>query len=70
MNPSELTALFERLPQELQQEVLDFTAYLLEKKAPRYHQGERVAGLHEGQGWMSDDFDTPLPDAFWLGREA
>ena len=28
----------------------------------------RVAGLHEGQGWMSDDFDAPLPDEFWAGR--
>ena len=22
----------------------------------------RVAGLHAGMGWMSDDFDDPLPD--------
>jgi len=28
----------------------------------------RIAGLHEGQGWMSDDFDAPLPDEFWAGR--
>ena len=26
---------------------------------------ERILGLHEGQGWMSDDFDAPLPDEFW-----
>ena len=29
---------------------------------------KRTAGLHEGQGWMSDDFDAPLPDDFWNGR--
>ncbi len=29
---------------------------------------ERILGLHEGQGWMSDDFDAPLPDEFWGGR--
>ena len=23
----------------------------------------RIAGLHAGMGWMSDDFDAPLPDA-------
>lgn len=23
-------------------------------------------GLHQGQIWMSDDFDAPLPDSFWL----
>ena len=28
----------------------------------------RILGLHEGQGWMSDDFDAPLPDEFWGGR--
>jgi antitoxin (DNA-binding transcriptional repressor) of toxin-antitoxin stability system len=22
----------------------------------------RIAGLHAGMGWMSDDFDAPLPD--------
>jgi prevent-host-death family protein len=30
---------------------------------------QRVAGLHAGMGWMSDDFDAPLPDEFWLGEE-
>lgn len=29
--------------------------------------GKRVAGLHAGMVWISDDFDEPLPDAFWLG---
>ncbi len=28
----------------------------------------RIAGLHEGQGWVSEDFDDPLPDEFWAGR--
>ncbi len=30
---------------------------------------KRVLGLHEGTIWMSDDFDEPLPDEFWLGGE-
>jgi hypothetical protein len=25
----------------------------------------RVAGLHPGAIWTSDDFDEPLPDDFW-----
>ena len=30
----------------------------------------RVAGLNEGSvTWISDDFDDPLPDEFWLGEE-
>lgn len=28
---------------------------------------KRVFGQHQGQMWMSDDFDDPLPDEFWLG---
>lgn len=33
-------------------------------------QGPRVFGLHEGSWWMADDFDAPLPDSFWLGKDA
>ena len=28
----------------------------------------RVLGLHEGKGWISDDFTDELPDEFWGGR--
>ena len=27
----------------------------------------RVAGLHRGNVWMSEDFNEPLPEEFWLG---
>ncbi len=30
---------------------------------------KRVAGLHAGAIFVADDFDEPLPDAFWLGEE-
>ena len=29
----------------------------------------RMAGLSQGQIWTSDDFDQPLPDAFWTGSQ-
>lgn len=29
----------------------------------------RIAGLHQGAIWTSDDFDAPLPDEFWTGSE-
>ena len=29
---------------------------------------ERIAGLHAGAIWTSDDFDDPLPDEFWTGN--
>ncbi len=30
--------------------------------------GERIAGLHLGQAWMSDDFDAPLTEEFREGK--
>lgn len=30
---------------------------------------KRVAGLNRGTIWMSEDFDEPLPDDFWIGQE-
>lgn len=30
---------------------------------------KRVAGLNRGTIWMSEDFDEPLRDEFWLDQE-
>ena len=30
---------------------------------------KRIAGLNRGMIWTSEDFDAPLPDEFWLGKE-
>lgn len=30
--------------------------------------GKRILGLHQGQAWMSDDFDAPLTDEFTEGK--
>jgi predicted DNA-binding antitoxin AbrB/MazE fold protein len=30
---------------------------------------KRVLGLRPGSIWISDDFDDPLPDSFWMGEE-
>ena len=30
---------------------------------------KRIFGLNRGTIWVSDDFDDPLPDSFWLGEE-
>jgi len=29
----------------------------------------RSLGLNKGTAWVSDDFDDPLPDEFWLGAD-
>jgi antitoxin (DNA-binding transcriptional repressor) of toxin-antitoxin stability system len=31
--------------------------------------GKRVAGLHTGAIWTSEDFDQPLPEEFWTGNQ-
>jgi hypothetical protein len=30
---------------------------------------KRVFGLHQGQGWISDDFNDELGDEFWFGED-
>jgi hypothetical protein len=41
-----------------------------ESLTPSLSEQPRIAGLHEGQVWISDDFNEPLPDDFWLGEDA
>jgi antitoxin (DNA-binding transcriptional repressor) of toxin-antitoxin stability system len=31
--------------------------------------GKRVAGLHAGAIWSSEDFDEPLPEEFWTENQ-
>ena len=38
-------------------------------RSPEKLNFQRVAGLHDGQIWISDDFNDPLPDQFWLGDD-
>jgi antitoxin (DNA-binding transcriptional repressor) of toxin-antitoxin stability system len=26
----------------------------------------RVLGLYQNRGWISEDFNAPLPDSFWI----
>lgn len=41
----------------------------LQKELSEENESPRVFGLHAGQCWISEDFDEPLSDAFWLGEE-
>lgn len=29
----------------------------------------RIAGLHQGTIWISEDFDAPMPETFWVGTK-
>jgi len=67
MDRKALDTLIDQLPAELREEVFDYASYLLERKAPRLH-GIRRANLHRGAVRLSDDFDAPLGEQFWLGE--
>lgn len=54
------------LPPDLEQQIREEATkkeYEMASPLPK-----RIAGLNRGQVlWISDDFDAPLPDNFWLG---
>ncbi len=56
------------LPLDKQQEVLDFVDFLIERSQKK-SQRKRIPNLAQGKIWMSDDFNEPLSDSFWLGEE-
>ncbi|NJM19370.1 MAG: DUF2281 domain-containing protein [Richelia sp. RM2_1_2] len=69
-----LIAKVQSLPPEQQQTLLDFVEFLEHKNTqsqPISTQPvqQRVLGLNRGEIWMSEDFNEPLPDEFWLGEE-
>lgn len=39
------------------------------KRKLKIKKKKRIPDLHKGQSWVSDDFDEPLSDEFWLGSE-
>ena len=59
---TKLTEIVSELTEESQAEVIDFAEFLREKKRRQESvkvspQKERIAGMHDGQGWISDDFN-------------
>ncbi|MDZ8051597.1 MAG: DUF2281 domain-containing protein [Aulosira sp. ZfuVER01] len=66
---SKLITKLKNLAPEQQQQVLDFVEFLAQKyPQPQAPPDKRVLGLNQGEIWMSDDFNDPLPDEFWLGE--
>ena len=68
-----LEEIVKDLPEESQAEVIDFAEFLREKKRKNQIEAKpkkkRVFGLHQGQGWISDDFNDELGDEFWFGED-
>ena len=60
------------LPEQLKllAEFLDFLQFKRSKvSVSTAEPAERKPGLHPGVFVIGDDFDSPLPDSFWLGEE-
>lgn len=75
----ELSSKLQKLIPENQQLLLAFAEFLLERQTQSIQSStanetepspmpQRVLGLHQGMGWMSDDFNDPLPDEFWTEK--
>lgn len=60
------------LPDNLQQEVLDFVEFHVAKSHSFIPKNDvasrRTAGLQRGKVHIAEDFDEPLSDDFWLGK--
>jgi hypothetical protein len=66
----QVVANIHSLPLDKQQSVLEFSLFLKSivlGSVP--NQPKRQAGLGKGTVWMSQDFDEPLPDDFWVGDQ-
>lgn len=64
MSTSEIFEKIRLIPENYQQEVVDFIAFILEKKVknPSISLNQRPLGLLKGKMKMSDSFDEPLED--------
>ena len=71
---TEIEAAADALPNEQKEQLLVFLAArlgrTLESIGLRHQASPRRAGLHAGAWEVAQDFDAPLPDEFWLGRDA
>lgn len=72
--PETFLAQLQALPPEQIQQVIDFVEFLNEKyvqsqSSPQTLKQPRALGSHKGMGWISEDFNEPLPDEFWTGEQ-
>ncbi|WP_044196772.1 DUF2281 domain-containing protein [Oscillatoria acuminata] len=55
----------EKLPPQQPQQVLDYIEFLAQKYIEPQTPQPRISGLHRGMGWISDDFNDPIPPDYW-----
>lgn len=58
-------------PEPLLVAVLDFIQSTKARTNQEFTQNNspRIPGLHQGEIWMSEDFNEALSDEFWLGED-
>jgi hypothetical protein len=59
---NKLLSEFHDLPEEEQNQVIDFIAFLKTKTQRKKAAQQRPFGVLDGKVWMSDDFDEPLEE--------
>ncbi len=65
---AEIEAAADALPPEQAEHLLRHLAARLHPPASQLH--HRTAELHPGAIEPAPDFDAPLPEGFWLGKDA
>lgn len=63
-----ITTKLKELSIDKQQQVLDFVEFLTQKSISKQPDVKRIPNIHQGKIWISDDFNEPLDDSFWLGE--
>tara|TARA_B100001245_G_C22628436_1_gene309643 strand:+ start:183 stop:389 length:207 start_codon:yes stop_codon:yes gene_type:complete len=59
---NKLLSEFHDLPEEEQNQVIDFIAFLKSKAQSKKEIKQRRFGVLDGKVWMSEDFDEPLEE--------
>ncbi len=68
MQPQKLMQEIEILPPELQKQVFDFVLFL-RKQQQKNTLKKRTVGEYKDKIIIHADFDSELPDEFWLGEQ-
>jgi Protein of unknown function (DUF2281) len=71
--PENVVAALKLLSADQRQQVFDFVEFLSQHRMNIIEESvspkqQRVFGQYQGKISMSEDFDEPLPDSFWLGE--
>jgi hypothetical protein len=62
-------AVINKLVMQFEEQIQAMALDVFKTESQKTTLSKRQAGLGKGTVWMSDDFDAPLPDSFWLGED-